>query len=362
MRSTMTVLDSNIRIDGPNNRRVKPHVAVLLTALSGVVRDALRLVARFITSRYEPAQAHIEAGSGSGSGSGSRSVSGAESEAEAEAEGKAEVAQGDLSLRAEMEDAMARIRRSIRAFVDAMDAEVRATDHLSVVDDVASDSRVLGDNVADQRVPVDREEASRVRFNQIPLTYNHVNFRSTLKSWYKLHPLRVFCALLVQVSMQAAALLHETVQFIYSLQRYRSLHISDGCSGCGREHTASCYACPDLELGLGLGQGLGLGFGSGSDVDFCERLESAMTALFVSSRSYTQSPANTPEAAPRSRARTISAADQQAFKAVGVDPDSSIVLESSKPEIELPVAYAPAVYNPVDSIDCLGTAKGSTIV
>ena len=153
IRSTITVLDSNIRIDGENNRRFKIHIAAKLTTLSECARESLVTVGEFISSRYDTEPAWLAQ-------TGTAGVSGRDTDQ----------AKGHTALRVKMQRLMGELRTAIREFVDEMDAEARSSDHVRIVDDLP-DSTLLGDNSLDGPVVVDRQEAADKPFKSIPLTY-----------------------------------------------------------------------------------------------------------------------------------------------------------------------------------------------
>jgi hypothetical protein len=256
MRSTMTVLDSNIRIDGANNRRFKEHIGVKLLELSAACQESLCIVARFISSRFEEL---------------SVSAAGAGMEAPAK---------GAIGLKVDMIAQIDLIRRLIREFVDIMHVEIESSNHVRITDDGVADSTVLGDRSSDSPVafpsvelptrdtcpPPDqadcgiglglgfgigrggdfgigigaRAESANSRkqimsFKNVPLSYMGAKVGDTMKSWYKLHPMRVFGALLVQCAMQIASLLRDSVTFMDSLAAFDSPteDVADfGESGC----------------------------------------------------------------------------------------------------------------------------------
>ena len=260
----MTVLDSNIRIDGENNRRFKEHIASKLTELATADRDALLLVGRFIRSRFEEA-----------------------SEVDYSA------AKGAVSVKAELVSQIDLIRKLIREFVDAMQDEIESSNHVRITDDGVSDSTVLGDRTTDApvalpdvEVPVPdetgavglglglpfgacgsgdfgiglgaRPEARRTKFlsfKNVPLAYMGSKVGDTMKSWYKLHPLRLFGALLVQCSMQIASLLRDTVTFINSLAQFDAAatdatvegdDTGNCCLACVSPLWCTCVGCTSL--------------------------------------------------------------------------------------------------------------------
>jgi hypothetical protein len=207
VRSTLTAMDSNTRLDSDRpDKYIKASIAEKMTILSDKVSKSLELVAAFIESPFVTSSGW----------------------------------KGSLNLKQSLVQDLAALKKDIEVFSFRVVEEVKVSN--SVRDRTWADDEdhshptppsstptptpsSADTSIADtgnKRSDGDRDRAVAEQHRHKTYketTLRHVRWKmgSTLDYYHTLYPLRTFCNLVVQCSIQVCSIIHESIDFIESI-------------------------------------------------------------------------------------------------------------------------------------------------
>lgn len=217
LRSTLTAMDSNTRLDSDRpDKYIKANIAEKMNILSDKVAKSLDLVASFIESPFITKRGW----------------------------------KGSLELKQAFLTDLSALKKDIEVFSFRVVDEVRVSnsvrDRTWAEDDdnplPTTLSNATEDTVQEtSNLGVVKSSSPSKHKTYKETTLRHVRWKmgSTLDYYHTLYPLRTFCNIVVQCSIQVCSIIHESIDFIESLSEedgksldrnyaYQSLHESRG--------------------------------------------------------------------------------------------------------------------------------------
>jgi hypothetical protein len=194
MRCTLTVMDSNSRIDSDGTAKTfQPDIATNLESLSLLIKESLDLVAVYLVSPFTDNGSY----------------------------------QGDLHLQADMRDCLAKTKEGIQQLVNCVIRQVQLSNtvqvHKRMVPGSAAAENIPSPSSVEYPVsPDDSAETSHLNlFRERNIGHDvktkHIRDRlgaETIECWHRIYPMRTFCTNAVQCAVQSCTLLVDVIAFI----------------------------------------------------------------------------------------------------------------------------------------------------
>jgi hypothetical protein len=183
MRCTLTVLDSNTRIDSDGNpKKYQADIAAQLEHLSVLVKEAMDLIAAYIQTPFEENGTHM----------------------------------GDVNLKDEMTESLNKIKAGIHQLVYCVIGEVQKSNTVQAnkrwPDAAASSSSPTNNSNSPSSINLFRERHKGVDA-RTKLIRDRLG-ADTIDCWHRIYPMRTFCTTAVQYAVQTCTCLVDVIAFI----------------------------------------------------------------------------------------------------------------------------------------------------
>jgi hypothetical protein len=212
VRSTLTAMDSHVRIDSDrSNKFFKADIALELHALSSKCMHALQHIALYLESPYSHAPPDLGPGPDPGGWRGATSM-------------RAILVATLQDLKVYIEKFVATVNLQVIKFNGVKDNERESAANSNATPAAAADGEPARGAPLRRRGADDAARAGAgagTRY-QPDRTAARSRLGDTLDAWHKIYPMRSFCTLSVQMAVQTSSLLSETIKFIGVVYEYDS--------------------------------------------------------------------------------------------------------------------------------------------
>ena len=199
IKSTLTTIDSNMRIDSDERKYFKAEIAVHLNKIACDIENSTELMAQYIESPFVTSVGW----------------------------------QGNLNLKKDLQAVLENIKSDINDFGAIIAASINQSN--SVSDKSRQSVAISGHDDAPREifVPIfldampDHIEEERVKYSAVHSTKHRLRLGNTMDTWHKIYPMRAFCTLVVQNAIQVTTNLFEFVTFIESNSDTLLIHSSE---------------------------------------------------------------------------------------------------------------------------------------
>ena len=135
---------------------------------------------------------------------------------------------GELEIRGKLESSRADLLHEIESFISVIQNELKVDNKVSngqfIVDDHVVDASL--DSISGSELQNSSPKHKSNTYSEIKLSEHKVRYgNAAMESWHRMYPMRAFCSLAVQSSMQTISLTNETLTFMDALS---TINATDG--------------------------------------------------------------------------------------------------------------------------------------